>query len=353
VTKIPILITAIGGGGHGEQILKAVRLASSERYWIVGADANPRCPQFDSVDEKATLPFANDPQYMDALLSICDQYGIQALFHGCEPELKIFSRERHRIEAAGIFLPVNSSEVIDIGMDKAKTSYFLKDNGFQVLKFREVITKKDIEAVDFFPVVVKPAVGSGGSANCFIAQDSKELKALATLLHLDESIQKFLVQEYVGRPEEEYTVGVLHDMDGQFINSIAVHRLLNGQLHIRLSVPNRTQRKELGPKLVISSGVSHGYVDRFPEVTGQCEAIARALNVRGPVNIQCRLVRGKVMVFEINPRFSGTTSIRALKGYNEPDILLRKHLLGEKIKVGFQFGKGLVLRSLTETVIED
>jgi carbamoyl-phosphate synthase large subunit len=56
-------------------------------------------------------------------------------------------------------------------------------------------------------------------------------------------------------------------------------------------------------------------------------------------------------VFEINPRFSGTTSIRAMVGYNEPDVLIRRHLLGEDVETRFPYGRGLVLRSLTETLI--
>jgi carbamoyl-phosphate synthase large subunit len=160
------------------------------------------------------------------------------------------------------------------------------------------------------------------------------------------------VQEYVGTPFEEYTVGVLHDMDGNLINSIAVRRLLSGQLNIRTRVANRTGRADLGEALVISSGISQGYVARFPEVTVQCERIAAALGARGAINIQCRLVDGKVKVFEINPRFSGTTSLRAMMGYNEPDVLIRRHVLGESIGKHFAYEEGLVLRGLHEYRID-
>jgi carbamoyl-phosphate synthase large subunit len=51
--------------------------------------------------------------------------------------------------------------------------------------------------------------------------------------------------------------------------------------------------------------------------------------MRGPANIQCRLVGDEVKVFEVHPRFSGTTSIRAMVGFNEPDILIRNYLFNE------------------------
>ena len=69
------------------------------------------------------------------------------------------------------------------------------------------------------------------------------------------------------------------------------------------------------------------------------------------MNIQCRLVGDKVYVFEINPRFSGTTSLRAMVGYNEPDLLVRKHILGEEIEKHFTYREGVILRSLKETLI--
>jgi len=347
IKKLPILVTAIGGGGHGEQILKALRLSTGDRYYIVGADIHPNCPQFDLVDEKVILPPANASTYMEALLSACDRLQIKALFHGCDPELKIFSAERNRITQRGIFLPINPTSLIDICLNKEATNGYLAKLGFDPPKVVHARSRSELQSIDWFPVVVKPAVG-GGSANVFIAQNIVELIGLADYLGLGTGTDNFLIQEYVGTPEEEYTVGVLHDMEGNYLNSIAVKRLLSGQLNIRMSVPNRTGRLELGLKLVISSGISQGYVGRFSVVTEQCKEIAHAIGVKGPINIQCRLVNGKVKVFEINPRFSGTTSIRAMAGYNEPDILMRKHLFHEDIPTDFPYDEVLILRSLIE-----
>ena len=346
--KTPILVTAIGGGGHGEQILKALTLSNNDSYYIIGADAQPNCPQFSMTDGNLKLPLANDPSYMDALFSACDKYDIQALFHGCEPELKVFSQNRKKIEDRGIFLPINPSSVIELCMNKEKTNEKLKELDLMPPRYARISSKEDLKEIDWYPVVVKPSVGGGGSANVYIAQDKDELFSLMDYLGLERVSGSYVIQEYVGTPEDEYTVGVLFDMDGNYINSIAVHRYLSGQLNIRTSVPNRTKRSELGRNLVISSGVSHGYVGRFDEVTKQCVDIAQKIGARGAINVQCRFVNGKVKVFEINPRFSGTTSLRAMMGYNEPDILMRKHILGEDINVDFPYEEGEVLRGLIE-----
>jgi carbamoyl-phosphate synthase large subunit len=346
-----VLVTAMGGGGHGEQILKALRFAKKGRYRIFGADANPDCPQFGLVDQSAVMPFASSPEYMQRLFELIDKFEIKALFHGCEPELKLFAKHRSEIERRGVFLPINPSSVIELCMDKEKTNQRLIELNFDSPKFTVIATKYDLAAIDWFPVVVKPSVGGGGSANVYIAQDRRELDGLAEYLNLGENQIKFFIQEYVGTPDQEFTVGVLHDMNGDYINAIAVKRALTGQLNIRMVAPNRTKKTELGPSLVISSGVSQGQIGRFPEVTNQCREIAQAIGARGPVNIQCRLVDGVVKVFEINPRFSGTTSLRAMVGYNEPDVLIQRHIYGAAIEKDFFYEEATILRSLIETKV--
>ncbi len=347
---IRVLVTAIGGGGHGDQILKALRLATPGSYTIFGADANPYCPQASQVERFVTLPLARDPEYMTVLLRHCKELGVQALFHGCEPELLLFTANRNYIEDAGIFLPINETALIQLCMDKAKTNARLAELGFPAPRYISVTSESEFEAIDWFPVVVKPAVGGGGSANVFIAQDMKELKALAAYLGLGGVTSGFMIQEYVGTPEQEFTVGVLHDLDGRYVNSIAVKRHLNSGLSVRTSVSNRTGRQELGPRLVISSGVSQGDIGRYDEVTRQCREIADQLGSRGPLNLQCRYVDGKVRIFEINPRFSGTTSLRAMAGLNEPDLLVRRHLLGQDIGQDVPYQEATILRSLIETL---
>jgi carbamoyl-phosphate synthase large subunit len=52
----------------------------------------------------------------------------------------------------------------------------------------------------------------------------------------------------------------------------------------------------------------------------------------GPVNVQLRKSKGEFFIFEINPRFSGTTPIRAALGVNEPDMMIKNLVLEKKIR---------------------
>ncbi len=343
--KFNVLVTAVGGGSHGEQIVKALRLGGLD-YHVVGADITPASSGRGLVDEFLQLPPASHPEYLDALIRELERREIRALFHGCEREMEIFSRNRERIETLGVYVPVNPPEVLASCQDKEKTAALLTEQGFGAPRYAAIRSMDDAARVDFLPVVLKPSVGGGGSANVHIARTRRELELLAE--YLLPWCPTILAQEYVGTPEAEFTVGVLSGRDGTQLNSIAVRRLVHSALSTRLRIPNNTGRAEFGPQLVISSGVSQGEVGRFEEVTKPCEDIAAALGATAPINVQCRLVNDRVMVFEINPRFSGTTSLRAMVGYNEPETLIRRDVLGEDVEPGFAYDSATILRSIRE-----
>lgn len=349
MNTINVFVTGVGGGGHGEQILKALKMARTN-YSIIGGDISPYSKGLFEVHHGYILPPATDPDYIASILKICKRHDVSALFHGSEPELKVMSANRDILEAHGLFLPINPDHVIETCMDKIKVSDFLRRKGFHFVNFRKIVSLQGLEDFDVFPAVLKPSVGSGGSADTFLAQNKEELLCFGR--YLFSIYPEFIIQEYVGNPDCEYTVGVLISMDGQLLNSIALKRYILSSLSNRLKVENRTQNRKLGNTLAVSSGISQGEIGPFPEVTKQCEEVALALGARGPLNIQCRLVDERVHIFEINPRFSGTTSLRAMVGFNEPDVLIRKHVLNEKIEPHFKYGSGVILRGLSEIMLD-
>ena len=343
-----VLVTGVGGGGIGEQVVKALRLAGRS-YSIVGGDAQPRSLGLGEVDLPVILPLASAPEYLDVVFSVCGRLGVRGVYPGSEPELLALSSARARFAAQGIVLFANSPPVIATGLDKAATAAFLDGNGYLSPRSMVVTTPAELEAVPFLPAILKPNTGGGGSANVFVAQTPGELRLFGT--YLLENGVRCLVQEYLGTAADEYTVGVLSDLDGMFVNSIAVRRNILAAFSNRFRVPNRTGNPGFGDQLVVSNGISQGEIGGFPEVTGACERIAQALDSRGPLNIQCRLVDGAVRIFEINPRFSGTTSLRALVGFNEPDLLYRRHVEGETLIPRFGYRSGHIARGVREAIL--
>jgi carbamoyl-phosphate synthase large subunit len=257
---------------------------------------------------------------------------------------------RDVFESRGILLMAAPQAMIATCRDKLATGKALLELGFDPPRFASLNDFSDIAVIDWYPVVVKPQRAGGGSKDCYIAQTPRELELLFELAGRETGL---FVQEYVGTPENEFTVGVLLDLEGKLINSIALRRDLTYQLNLRVVTQNRTGDARFGDRLVISSGISQGTIDAFPDVTGPCEKIALAIGATGAINVQCRRVEDKIKVFEINPRFSGTTFIRAMMGYNEPSVLIRRHLFGEMIAPHFFYRRGHIIRSLRESLVSE
>lgn len=351
--RINVLVTGVGGGGHGEQVLKALRMAETP-YTIVGTDMSPISMGLYEVDKRYVVPPANESTYIAKILDICERENIAALITGSEPELSKVSENRGEFEERRILLLINAPNVLKICMDKWKTYNFLMSNGFDCPRSLLVGEGTDLENLDVgniltLPVVIKPALASGGSSNVFLAQDQEEL--IFFVKYLKKQGLRPLVQEYIGSHEEEYTVGILTDIiRGDLIGSIAIKRQILSGLSNKIKVKNRHPDKVKSDILTISSGISQGIIDDFPEVRRYGEEVALKLGSKGPLNIQCRKVEERVYAFEINPRFSGTTSLRAMVGYNELDILIRKHILGEDIGT-IEYRKGVIVRGLSELYI--
>jgi carbamoyl-phosphate synthase large subunit len=120
---LPVLVTGVGGGGFGEQILKALGLADTP-YEIIGTDVTTLSKGFAQVDHRYVVPPASDSKYVGALLDLCARHDIRAVFPGSEPELRVLAANADRFQKVGVFLPVNPSAVLDVCLDKASTMGF-------------------------------------------------------------------------------------------------------------------------------------------------------------------------------------------------------------------------------------
>ena len=59
-----------------------------------------------------------------------------------------------------------------------------------------------------------------------------------------------------------------------------------------------------------------------------------------------------IFPFEFNSRFSGTTSIRAYFGFNEPEMFINNYFLNKEIKKQ-KIKKGMALRYIEEIFIDN
>jgi carbamoyl-phosphate synthase large subunit len=334
--KTKVMIAGIGGASLGTEIRKCLDLAGN--YEVFGCDISRTAfGLYESEFSKTWLLSHGD--YVASVLHACHKSGAQFLIPGGEQPMVLLSPVSAMFEAEGIQLLANTEEVIKRHSDKEMTFAQLAGYDIPIPQTVALDYQKDLEQVGL-PCIVKPATGSGGSAAVFFAVNADEAMIYADFIR--RSGEQPIAQEYVSDDEGEYTIGVLSLPDGSLSGSIALRRTLDS----KLSVAYR------GRGGLISSGYTQGHIGEYRDLCIQAETIAEAIGSRGPINIQGRVRDGVLLPFEINPRFSASTYLRAMAGFNEIDMFIRYLLDGESPKLG-PIRYGWYLRSLTEQYVAD
>jgi hypothetical protein len=64
------------------------------------------------------------------------------------------------------------------------------------------------------------------------------------------------------------------------------------------------------------------------------QGIAEKLQVIGPLSVQFKRIGKRFYTFEMNARFTGAQIVRAIAGFNGPDVLAKNFLFGYKKRLG-------------------
>jgi len=315
---VSVLVTGVGGRSVGHQVLHALSLVR-EKYRIIATDIENFSFGLYLADAAYLLPRADAPDYIPAVQELVAREQIRVILPGTEPEVRSLVADRDAFDARGCLILASSPEVVHLCSNKIRLYGWLRANDFLVPRTAPATEWRRLVVESGFPLVGKPTEESGGSRNVAILTDEAEVDR-----YLDDNrgSREVLLQEYVESPDEEYTVGVLISKTGELIDSIVIHRRLLG-----LSLG--AHRRWDGHDYSLSTGYSQGCIVKYPTLQAVCEQLALKIGVRGPLNIQCRISPRGVTILEVHPRFSGTTSIRAEVGFNEPDTLIRNYLFSE------------------------
>lgn len=331
--KIRILVAGIGGASLGTEILKSL-LLTEEKYEIFGCDISALA--FGHYQQGFQKTFLVDRyNYIESIIEICVEHHIDCIIPGGEEPLSLLTSSVNLLLEKGIYLASNSPSVIEKFTDKKITFEILDKLGFRVPLTLNFEGPSDLDLMNY-PCVVKPAKHSGGSSFVFLAENKQEALLYSTYLKNNE--KPVVIQEYIPESEGEFTIGVLCLPDRRLVGSIALKRVFNSKLSVLIK----------GKVGLISSGYTQGLIDDFPAVRSVAEQIATATQSTGPINIQGRVKDGVLLPFEINPRFSASTYLRSLAGFNEIDLYLQYLILGEEPKKP-SIRYGYYLRSLSET----
>ena len=307
-----VLVTT-AGTIVAQGIIKSLKLANAQsdhsvNYRIVSTDMSREAAGLYRSDVGLVVPPFSSPRYLDNIVTICKNEGIDAIFVGADEELLTMAINKQRIEketnAAVITNPV---DVIKICSDKWETFKFLKRNSIPCPKTSLPEDRYEFFREIGFPIVVKPREGHG-SLHLYVTNSVEEAN------HAISMVTRYgwrpILQQYIPSDNLEFTTGVTVDREGrEVMSSIAMRRTLKaGQTY-------------------------KGFINGYGDIERAAERASLRLGARGPVNVQGRFCNEEFSVIEINPRFSASCPIRAVAKINEPDIVFRNRVLKEQIKI--------------------
>jgi len=293
--RINVLIMAVGSP-LGQSIYKAL-LGSKLPLKFFLADISELAAGFylrkDST--KIILPLVKDKNYFSKLKEILKKYQINVIFPVISLEHRFFSKHAKFFKRKNIRIVTTGKKQFELCDNKYQSMIFLKKRGINVPE--TVLAKNSLELKKFlksnhFPIIMKP-MSSASSSDVFTIENLDILKAMIKAFGSDY----FVVQEYLDMPEE-YTVGVYISQDKSFQDTFIIKRELKFGLSYK------------------------GEVVQNKKISQYCLEVCRALGTVYSANVQLKLVEGDPYVFEINPRLSSTTAVRAHFGFNEPEMIL-------------------------------
>jgi carbamoyl-phosphate synthase large subunit len=241
-----------------------------------------------------------------------------------------------RLHEKGIKIIGTSFDSMDIAEDRGRFSDMLKELGIPYPNYGTAFTTDDAIAVAKevgYPVLVRPSYVLGGQRMRIVINDEELEKGVLSLLkHLPNN--KILIDHFLDRCQEAEIDGIF---DGTDFHVMGVME------HIEPAGIHSGDSNAVLPQFNLTPLV----VQTMEEYA---EKIARALNIKGLINIQFAIKDGNVFVIEANPRASRTTPFIA-KAYQIPYLnIATKVMLGEAMVKDFIYEKKLTGFAIKEPV---
>lgn len=242
---------------------------------VVAVDLEPAMSAACQMADLALpVPRCGHPEFVEVILGICAEHGVDLLIPTIDPELATLSRRAGRFHELGTRIAVSQPAVVDLARDKLRTAAFLAANGIPAP--RSALAAEVAAAPDHWtwPVLVKPRSGSS-SIGIRVVSTPEELAGLPG--GPDQMVQQLL-------EGDEYTVNLFFDQAGR----------------LRCAIPHRRCEVRAGE-------VAKGLTARHPDLERLAWELGAALDgARGALCFQAIVDEaGTPAIFEINARFGG------------------------------------------------
>ena len=241
-----------------------------------------------------------------------------------------------KLHQKGIQIIGTSFDNMDIAEDRGRFSDLLKELNIPYPEYGTANNAEEAIVIANqvkYPVLVRPSYVLGGQRMKIVINDEEVEKAVVSILkHIPDN--KILIDHFLDRCQEA-EVDAIFDGENFHIMGVMEHIEPAG----------------------IHSGDSNAVLPAFnlsplivQTMEFYSEKIARALNIKGLINIQFAIKNGNVFVIEANPRASRTTPFIA-KAYQIPYLnIATKIMLGVAKLTDFSFDKKLEGYAIKEPV---
>lgn len=298
MVKAPVNVLVLAVGAPlGQSIIKALQI-SKMTLRIHAADISDLAAglHFPGVFP-VILPLVRDPSYIARLTAYIHEHHIQAIFPVIAPEHEFFARHSAYFQNMGVAILSCDAAVYRLCNDKYESMIHLRSLGVDAPDTG--LCRDDDEVDQFlarntFPVFVKPRSGAS-SADIFKVANREQLFGILRVFPRDY----FVVQAFLDDPRD-FTAGVYVSRDRSVRSTLLIERELKFGLSYR------------------------GTIFEDEGLADYCLRVAEAISSCYSINVQFKIVGGRPYAYEINPRLSSTTSVRAHFGFNEPDMILHE-----------------------------
>lgn len=265
---------------------------------VYTVDLNPMlAPACHASDGYKNVRRVTEPEYIDELVAICQEWDIKVIIPTIDTELLALATHRERFTDLGIYPVVSGIEFVKACRDKRiMNDFFVKHD----IEIPQKIDKDN----PTFPLFIKPYDGSL-SKDIFLVRDESELIDY----HFENP--KLMFMEYIDHDtHDEYTVDTYYDKKGD----------------LKCVVPRKRIFVRAGE---INKGVTHKneIVEYVKERLSNIEGARGCLTMQFFFNQETKRMVG----IEINPRFGGGYPLTYLSGANYPKYIIDEYILNKEI----------------------
>jgi nucleoside-diphosphate-sugar epimerase/carbamoylphosphate synthase large subunit len=304
------------GSGVGQSIINSLRLTRLPLRTI-GFGTNPFAYGAYDCDAYDYTPSIYANEYVDHLIDMCKQYDVDLIIPSLDDEVLIYAKNEEKFKDAGLKGIFPKEELVSLCRNKEQLSVQLNSivDVFVKSYDRDTLNEDIISGKVQFPFIAKPRGGFASRGVEIILNrddlnkinDNHILQELAIPDVNDPNREYYLeqIKKSVNPQVSEISIQLVYDRDQRLLGKMASFNKLRNGVPVEILPYENKQIWNVIDKLT-------------PELL--------RMGLRGPVNIQGRLTDNGLKLFEMNPRFTGITGLRALMGFNEVEACVKEWL---------------------------